>query len=82
MAPPQYTVARITRALAEDPRTGELGVEVTVHGEMVFLRGEVTCPARRAEVLAVVAEHDGGLAVRDELRVADVREPIEHEELR
>jgi osmotically-inducible protein OsmY len=78
----QYTVARISRALAEDPRTGELGVEVRVDGQTVTLRGEVACPARRAEVLAVVREHADGRAVRDDLRVADVREPVEHEELR
>jgi hypothetical protein len=78
---PQYAIARISRALAEDPRTAELGVEVSVDGETVALRGEVACPARRAEVLAVVRENADGRVLRDDLRVADVREPVEHEEL-
>ncbi|MEV6622170.1 hypothetical protein AB0M83_33130 [Amycolatopsis sp. NPDC051106] len=77
----QYLIARLTRALAEDPRTAELGVHVTVRGEHVHLTGEVTCPARKADVDAVVCELVGRELVHNDLRVADVREPGAAEEL-
>ena len=79
--PPQYLVARLSRALAEDTRTAELGVHVTVRGEHVHLTGEVTCPARKAEVDAVVAEYLTGELVHNDVRVADVREPASAEEI-
>ncbi|MBB4689153.1 hypothetical protein [Amycolatopsis jiangsuensis] len=78
---PQYLVARLGRALAEDPRTAELGVHVTVRGDQVHLIGEVACAARRAELDRVVAEHLHGELVRNDVRVADLREPVHAEEL-
>ena len=79
--PPQYLVARLSRALAEDPRTAELGVHVTVRGEHVHLTGEVTCPSRKAEVDTVVGEYLTGELVHNDIRVADVREPAGAEEI-
>jgi hypothetical protein len=78
---PQYLVARLTRALAEDPRTAELGVHVTVRGDHVHLTGEVTCAARKAEVERVVLEHLAGEVVHNDVLVSDVREPGEPEEI-
>ncbi|HKN56410.1 MAG TPA: BON domain-containing protein [Amycolatopsis sp.] len=78
---PQYLVARLTRALAEDPRTAELGVHVTVRGDHVHLTGEVTCAARKAEVERVVAEHLTGELVHNDVLIADVREPGAAEEI-
>ncbi|WP_027941894.1 nucleotidyltransferase family protein [Amycolatopsis taiwanensis] len=78
---PQYLVARLTRALAEDPRTAELGVHVTVCGNHVHLTGEVACPARRDELDVVITEHLHGELVHNDVRVADVREPAHTEEL-
>jgi hypothetical protein len=78
---PQYLVARLSRALAEDPRTAELGVHVTVRGEDVHLTGEVTCAARKAELADVVCEYLSEELVHNDVRVADVREPAGTEEL-
>ncbi|MEU4673422.1 nucleotidyltransferase family protein [Amycolatopsis sp. NPDC023774] len=79
--PPQYLVARLTRALAEDPRTAELGVHVTVRGDHVHLTGEVACPSRREELARVVAEHLAGELVHNDVRVTEIREPAHAEEL-
>ena len=35
-----YVAGRIERALAEDPRTHELGVRADIEGDTVVLRGE------------------------------------------
>lgn len=78
---PQYLVARLTRALAEDPRTAELGVHVTVRGDHVHLTGVVACEARRAALDRVVTEHMHGELVHNDVRIADVREPAHTEEL-
>ncbi|MFE0024443.1 nucleotidyltransferase family protein [Amycolatopsis sp. NPDC059021] len=78
---PQYLVARLTKALAEDPRTAELGVHVTVRGDHVHLTGEVTCAERRAEIDEVVHEHLANELVHNNVLVADVREPSHIEEI-
>ncbi|MFD8497036.1 hypothetical protein [Amycolatopsis sp. NPDC059657] len=79
---PQYLVAQLTKAIAEDPRTAELGVHVAVRGEHVHLSGEVACENRRAELDAVVREYVTTQLVHNDVRVADVREPSHHEDLR
>lgn len=79
---PQYLVARLTKALAEDPRTAELGVHVTVRGDQVRLSGEVPCANRKADIEAVVCEHIAAELVHDDVRLADVREPSHAEEIR
>ncbi len=53
---PQYTVAHLRRALAEDPRTAELGVHVTIRGDVVVLGGEVSSIERKLQMEKVVRE--------------------------
>lgn len=79
---PQYDVARLHRALAEDPRTAELGVHVTVRGDQVFLHGDVASAHRRAELDEVVHEVTPGLRVHNDVRVVGADEPSGQEELR
>ncbi len=79
---PQYLVARLTKALAEDPRTAELGVHVTVRGDQVRLSGEVQCANRKADIETVVCEHIAAELVHNDVRTADVREPSHAEEIR
>jgi osmotically-inducible protein OsmY len=79
---PQYRVAHVRRALAEDPRTAEMGVRVNVRGDHVHLSGEVTTEQRRAELEQVLAEILPGVTVSNDVRVADIREPAGREELR
>ncbi len=79
---PQYRVAHIRRALAEDPRTAEMGVRVNVRGDQVHLSGEVATEQRRDDLEAVLAEVAPDVSVSNDVRVSDIREPGRREELR
>jgi osmotically-inducible protein OsmY len=79
---PQYRVAHIRRALAEDPRTTEMGVRVNVRGDQVHLSGEVATEQRRTDLEQVLAEIAPEVSVSNDVRVADTREPTRREELR
>ncbi|MEU5694958.1 BON domain-containing protein [Actinosynnema sp. NPDC020468] len=78
----QYLAARLRRALAEDPRTAELGVRVTVRGDNVLLSGDVASPERRAELEAVVHDVAPEVTVLDDVKVVPVGEPDGSEEIR
>ena len=71
--PEAYVLQRVEEALADDGRVGELGLEVTVEGDDVVVRGAVSNPARKAEVAAVAREVlealGADLSVRDETDV-------------
>ncbi|WP_068056601.1 BON domain-containing protein [Nocardia xishanensis] len=69
METPQYLVARLRRALAEDPRTAELGVQVTIRGEVVVLDGEVTSAQRKQQMEQVVREQLPGVVIHNDVRV-------------
>jgi ribosome recycling factor len=79
---PQYRVAHVRRALAEDPRTAELGVRVNVRGDQLHLTGEVTTEERRDHLEQVLAEVAPDMAVHNDVRLAETREPARREELR
>lgn len=78
---PQYLVANLRRAFAEDPRTAELGVQVTIRGNVVVLSGEVTSPQRREQLAEVVHEHAPKLRVHNDVRVSAPAGPADTEEL-
>jgi hypothetical protein len=80
--PPQYQVAHLRRALAEDPRTAELGIRVTVRGDAIQVAGDVTCPERRDDIETVLRELVPGMRVLNDLRVTEVGAPTGREELR
>ena len=42
-----YLAEHVREALAQDPRVGELGLNVEIIGETVVLRGTLTSPERR-----------------------------------
>lgn len=79
---PQYHVARIQRALADDPRTSELGVQVHVHGDRVHLAGTVPSEQRRAELERVLHEQEPGVQIQNDVQVVDAGEPGRTEDLR
>ncbi|MBO0775158.1 MAG: BON domain-containing protein [Actinobacteria bacterium] len=78
---PHYVAGRIERALAEDPRTNELGIHADVRGEVVYVRGEVAGERRRQLISEVVQAAAPGLTVRNEVAVADIRPPGQEETL-
>lgn len=80
--PPQYQVAHLRRALAEDPRTSELGIRVTVRGDAIQLAGDVTCAGRRDDIEAVLHDIAPQMRVLNDIRVTEVGAPTGSEELR
>jgi osmotically-inducible protein OsmY len=82
MIQPQYLVARLRSALAEDPRTAEQGVRVTVRGDQVVVSGDVATRQRCEEVSAVIHEVAPDLVIHNDLRVVNAQEPTRREELR
>jgi osmotically-inducible protein OsmY len=79
--PPQYLAGRIREALAEDPRTNELGIRVVVRADQVFVQGQVAADERRERILEVVQEHCPGMKIHDELTVPECGEPEGEERL-
>ena len=75
-----YQAGRIERALAEDPRTHELGVRVEIDSGVVYLRGEVAGERRRRLVAEVTRDTAPELAVRNEVSVTELLPPVKREE--
>jgi BON domain len=75
-------VARLRRALTEDPRTGEQGVRVRVRGRTVHLSGQVATTQRREALTAVIADHVPDMTICNDVRVVAVGQPADWEELR
>lgn len=73
--PGAYRAGQIERALAEDPRSHELGVHVDVEDGLVYLRGEVASEHRRVLVTEVARDAAPGLPVRNEVSVTEILPP-------
>lgn len=80
--PAQYVAARLRRMLAEDPRTAEQGVRVTVRGQQVMVSGDVASPERRQQLELVLREAVPNMVVHNDVRVVRAGEPTDREELR
>jgi osmotically-inducible protein OsmY len=78
---PEYLIGRIQQALATDPRTGELELDVRIAGGRIFLTGAVATDERRAAVEEVVREIAPGQDVANELTVTVETEPGPEEPL-
>ncbi|MFC7328643.1 BON domain-containing protein [Marinactinospora rubrisoli] len=78
---PQYLAGHLQQALAEDPRTGALGIRVRVHGTDVHLSGELPSTERRRAVLAVARELVPDYAVHDDLAVSGMEGETKEERL-
>ncbi|MEV0856175.1 nucleotidyltransferase [Nocardia fluminea] len=74
--PPQYVVANLRRAFAEDPRTATMGVHVTVRGDVVVLTGEVADEQSRLALETVLRERVGPLRVHNDVRVHRRNAPV------
>ena len=72
---PHYIAARIKSRLAEDARTVELGIQVDVRGDVVFLRGQVATPRRRELIETVAREAAGGRRISNDVTVVEIRPP-------
>ena len=72
---PEYLIAHIQQALATDPRTGELELDVRIAGGRLFLTGAVATRERCSAVEEVVREVAPGLDVANQLTVSAETEP-------
>jgi osmotically-inducible protein OsmY len=70
-----YESQRISDALAQDSRVGELGLEVHVGDDWVSVSGEVTTEARRSAIGVVVEEVLPGSVVHNNVTVVPVGPP-------
>jgi hypothetical protein len=69
--PDEYLVAHANEALATDPRTAELELDVSVDGREVVVTGTVATPERQAGVGEVVAKALPGREVRNLTGIED-----------
>ncbi|MCM2323695.1 MAG: nucleotidyltransferase [Oligoflexia bacterium] len=78
----EYGVGHLREALAEDPRTNELDIEIEQAGNRILLRGEVPVADRRDAVEGIARERFPGFVIENQIRVISCPEPTETEEVR
>jgi hypothetical protein len=78
---PAYLVQHIRNALATDHRVLEQGLEVTVVGETILVRGTVATPAERDAVDVVVHELAPEAEIVNDVEVPPNAEPDGAEEI-
>lgn len=76
-----YADAELQRALAEDVRVAELGIDIVTHADCVVLRGQVETQQRRAEIERQVMLRMPQRRVVNEIVVVEVHPPASAEEL-
>ncbi len=54
--PPQYVAEHVRDALRNDPRVGELDVQVRITGSRVFVNGNVATAERQKAITKIVEE--------------------------
>jgi osmotically-inducible protein OsmY len=79
--PDQYLIERVREALAEDPRVGELYVQVTVAAGKVFLSGTVATQERKAAMSDLVRELLPDHEVHNLATVSSLSEPVDAEQI-
>jgi Uncharacterised nucleotidyltransferase/BON domain len=77
----EYLVGKLQEALAQDPRTGELGLNATAEKGTVVLSGTVATPDRREAVLTVAREIAGDRPIQADISVPELPAPDEMEDL-
>jgi osmotically-inducible protein OsmY len=70
-----YLVARLKERLAQDPRTNDLNITVTIAENKVFLIGKVTTDDRREAIARVAQEMLPGHEIHNEATVDGFGEP-------
>ena len=78
---PEYLIGRIQQALATDPRTGELELDVRIAGGRVFLTGSVVTDERCRSAEDVVRETAPDHEVVNQLSVVREDDPGPEEPL-
>lgn len=79
---PEYRAARLRHALAEDARTGELGLQVDIRGQHVYISGTVSSQEYKDHLDTVLHEQEPRLQLHNDVHVVEVTEPPDSEVLR
>jgi osmotically-inducible protein OsmY len=79
--PDEYELAALHAALAEDEQTAELGLDLQVRGDTLYLTGSVGSEERKAAAGALAERHAGGLRVQNDLTVEHAEPPTDAEQL-
>ncbi len=79
--PNEYIVQKANDALVSDPRIGELGIDIGVIGEEVFVEGLVATEERRAAIGEVLTRLLPNHTVHNEVEIEKIHEPSTPEEL-
>ena len=77
-----YAAAHLREALAEDARTSELDIVIEQSGDKILLRGEVQHPDRKSAVEKIAREKFPDAVIENQIRILEVLEPSEAEEIR
>lgn len=65
----EYPIAHLREALAEDPRTNELDLQVEQAGNHILLRGEVSIPERKKAAEEIARERFPGFVIENHITV-------------
>lgn len=74
---PEYLVAGVRRALAEDPQVAELGIDIEIDQDSMRLVGGVNCQQQRAQVESTVRRIVEPLPIVNDIEVVQLSEPVE-----
>ncbi len=77
-----YAVAKLREALAEDPRTNELDIQIEQSDGKFLLRGEVQTDIRKDSVMKIAQELFPDFRIENQIRVCNFAEPVETEEVK
>jgi predicted nucleotidyltransferase len=81
-APDSYSIGKLRDAIARDPRTNELDVLIETADGKILLRGEVLTEERRQAASEIARECCPGHHVENQIRVTQLSDPIEAEEMK
>ena len=79
--PPQYVAERIRDVLRNDPRVGELDVQVRITGGRVFVTGNVATSERQRAITDIVEEILPDVEVCNETNIQNAPETEDLERL-
>lgn len=72
---PEYVEHQLIKAIAEDPRLGELEVDVTVEDSLIRLTGRVASERHRRDLVALVRDRFPGYELVDQTEPVEMPPP-------
>jgi osmotically-inducible protein OsmY len=70
--PVEYLIQHVREALAADERVAELGIDLEVHDEDVYVKGDVATPERRDAIEQVVRELVPDRKVHNQIGIEEI----------